>query len=90
MKETGERQIDLLAGITRIIVGQKFVPLDQLDWHSGPHGSNFLTLNEISQQLDVHEVIYVWVESGLRGTIYQCNNYSDGAWYKHGTTKGFA
>ncbi|MGI2329690.1 hypothetical protein [Planococcus sp. YIM B11945] len=90
MKEVSDTVIDLQAGSTEIIVGKKFVDIGDLSWKSEPNGSECLTLNEIFEQLKTQNVIYVWVEMGLSGVIYQCNNYGDGKWYVHGTTKGYA
>ncbi len=72
-----------------IIADQKIINQDELLWHE----DSYLTLQEIYQQLKSNGyegVFYVWIESAMRGTIYQCNNYKPGLWFVHGHTKGYA
>jgi len=68
---------------------------DEVDiWYS-------LTLKDIYEQVQSYydekygykgscPVIMVIYESGLNGYIYECNNYNQGEWVLHGTTKGYA
>lgn len=72
---------------------------DSLAWRkvSVPeHGyyAECLTLREIYEQVssshNVSPIITVFQDSPLSGEIYQCGNYEDGKWVKHGTTKGYA
>lgn len=80
-----------------ILVGFKYCVLDndELKWHKLHKNSKerYLTLKEIYQQLKekgYEGVIYVWIETPLGGTIYQCGNYEEGQWIKHGNTRGYA
>ena len=70
------------------------IPADKLDWHEHEDSGKYLTLQEIGEQVrSFYEdpVLYVWVDSPLRGVIYQTGNYSESdAWIEHGTTIGYA
>lgn len=90
MKDIGNTTIDIYGDLVKIIVNDIIIDNSSLKWRETELGETELTLNEISKQLNVEGVIYVWVEGGLKGKIYQFNNYADGKWYEHGTTKGFA
>lgn len=90
MKDMGKVTIDMYGYDVKIIVNDRIIDNSSLKWRETELGETELTLDEISKQLNVEGVIYVWVEGGLKGTIYQYNNYCDGKWYEHGTTKGFA
>lgn len=71
---------------------------DKLHWHSEPceplyMNIEFLTLSEIWEQakdLSEQRILTVFVDSPLRGTIFQCGNYEEGKWVKYGTTQGYA
>lgn len=87
-----------------ILIGGMVVPTSHLKWrkeyYSYQHGGEtyqeeheVLTLQDISNQLEKsnhRNVITVWVESPLEGTIYQFGNYHDNQWHEHGTTRGYA
>ncbi|MDC3414283.1 hypothetical protein [Terrihalobacillus insolitus] len=90
MSNIGERTIDLMGYSTKIIVGDKIINNDSLNWRHEENGGIELTLNEIAEQINASSVIYVWIELGLRGEIFMYNNYRDEKWYEHGITKGYA
>lgn len=90
MENIGETIIDLTAYQTRIIVDDKIIDNEKLKWRPESNGGIELTLNEIANQINTMDVIYVWVESGLSGRIFLYNNQDDNKWYEHGTTKGYA
>lgn len=90
MDNIGETTIDLMAYSTRIIVDNEIIDNEKLQWRTESNGGIELTLNEIAQQINTPGTIYVWIELGLRGEIFLYNNYDDGKWYEHGTTKGYA
>jgi hypothetical protein len=79
-----------------IIADKKIINNNRLKWHNENYeefGERYITLKEIYQQLaaqGIDGVIYVWQETPLSGTIYQCSNYEKGLWQKHGTTRGYA
>lgn len=89
MKDVGETVVNDTFEDVRIIVGDRIIDNDELEWREIEDGGRELTLNEIYNQIRT-PLIYVWVETGLSGTIYECGNYEDGKWYEHGTTKGYA
>ena len=65
---------------------------DELTWNYDEEIGEYLTLQEISEQLislgyDI--VFYVWVELGLSGKIYQFGNHGM-FWELHGETQGYA
>lgn len=67
---------------------------NKLKWHRHKEDryEKHLTLKEIYLQLKAKgykDIIYVWEETPLRGTIYMCGNYEEGQWVKHGVTRGF-
>lgn len=90
MESLNKKTVDLTGASARIIVNEQIIDNDQLNWRYEPNGSQELTLAEIAEQIGRDNVIYVWVESGLRGEIFLYNNYRDKKWHEHGTTKGFA
>lgn len=90
MENIGEVTIDLMEHSVKIIVDDKIIDKDTLKWRHESNGSIVLTLNEISEQINTEDIIYVWIESGLSGAIYMFGNYEDKMWCKHGTTRGFA
>lgn len=87
-----------------ILIGDMSIPTSQLKWrreqyvyqedeHTYSEEYEVLTLDEIASQLkDVahKNVITVWAELPLSGTIYQYNNYEDNNWHEHGNTRGYA
>lgn len=77
-------------GFLMIINNDHIVDVDRLRWHEGDEGIEYLTLNEISGQINTSGIIYVWYELGLSGKIYQYGNYEEVGWCEHGTTKGYA
>ena len=92
-------EIDLAAQTVRIIVengqytihrqevvSESLVALHDLQWRRLKNGSICLTLQEIIEQLNPKGVVYVWVDSPLRGEIFMY----DGRWQEHGDTKGYA
>ena len=83
----------------KIILGNGILDNNELEWHKrgdlylGEVKERCLTLKEIYQQIKAkghEEVIYVWEEGPLGGTIYICGNYNEGQWVEHGTTRGYA
>lgn len=78
------------------------MPLVFFDWHCEPDRDedfSYITLDEIYQQFkkktgcefpSLDSIITVVVERPLSGEIYQCGNYGDGVWVKHGTLRGYA
>lgn len=48
-----------------------------------------LKLSEIVEQLGENQIITVFIEEPMRGTILQYGNYGD-KWYEIGTTCGYA
>jgi hypothetical protein len=91
MENIGDITIDLMGYSTRIIVDDRIIDNNELIWRNDEvNGGIELTLNEIAKQINTPNIIYVWIELGLRGEIFMYNNYSDGKWYKHGTTRGYA
>ncbi|GGB26718.1 hypothetical protein GCM10011409_00030 [Lentibacillus populi] len=88
--ELGEKTVDLMGYSVRIIVGNQIIDNDSLNWRETEQGGLELTLNEIAEQIKTPDVIFVWIELGLRGEIFLYNNYGDEKWYEHGSTKGFA
>ena len=79
-----------------IIVNEKTIDANTLKWHEENYeefGERYITLGEIYRQLlkkGYTGTIYVWEETPLEGTIYQCGNYEQGQWMEHGKTKGYA
>lgn len=62
-------------------------------WRTVGEGINefeVLTLYEIASQLRDAWIITVITESPFSGKIYQYGNYSDGEWWKIGSTGGYA
>lgn len=94
MENISETRIDLASGIVRIIVNDVMVPDEKFKWNDPEEYGGWLTLGEILEQLKGMDfsggVIYVWEDTPLRGTIYQCGNYEPDTWYEYGKTKGFA
>ena len=86
----GATTIDLMFHHTRIIVNNQIIDNSSLNWRHETNGNIELTLNEIAEQVNSSNVIYVWIELGLSGVIFLYNNYGDGKWINHGTTKGYA
>jgi hypothetical protein len=77
----------------------------KLKWHTDEGGYEYLTLNEILEQVieqlpikhtdtgkEVIPFIRVHYESGLWGVIFEAGNYTDigRQWIVHGVTKGYA
>lgn len=85
-----ETTICLMSYHTVIIVEDQIIDNHKLNWRHEDNGGIELTLKEIAEQINPAGTIYVWIELGLRGEIFLYNNYCDGKWYKHGTTKGYA
>lgn len=69
---------------------------DKLDWHKDAEDVEYLTLQEIGDQVyilsgGIMPVLYVWVEGPLRGEIYQTGNYPGcDDWILYGKTNGYA
>ena len=69
---------------------------DKLNWHKDDEDGEYLTLQEIGDQVralsgGIMHVLYVWVEGPLHGEIYQTGNYHGcDAWILHGKTNGYA
>lgn len=89
-KDLCETVINNYVHTVKIIVNDTIIDNSQLQWRESEIGGLELTLDEIATQIDEHGVIYVWVEGGLEGRIYQFGNYSDCKWHEHGKTKGYA
>lgn len=73
-------------------IANKTIDNNTLKWHK-EFGEKYITLGEIYRQLlerGYTGIIYVWEETPLEGTIYQCSNYEQGQWKEHGKTKGYA
>lgn len=85
-----ETTICLMSYHTVIIVEDQIIDNHKLNWRHEDNGGIELTLKEIAEQINPTGTIYVWIELGLWGEIYLYDNYRDGKWYKHGTTKGYA
>lgn len=69
------------------------VDIEKLKWNAGEDEYPYLSLSEISDQLQnmgYTYPFYVWEESGLSGQIYLYGNYEPNEWQEHGTTKGYA
>lgn len=63
------------------------------DKEAPPELREYLTLDEIAEQMNELNCFppYLLINEGaLQGIIYMWGNYSDKAWYKHGTTRGYA
>ena len=93
MKEDVGKRVVYGCYFVRIIVGERIVPNESLRWNDPEEEFGWLTLNEIRDQLEdmgIENVIYVWEDTPLRGTIYQYGNYNPKTWEEYGQTKGFA
>ena len=79
---------------TKNINSIETIQAEKLEWHEDEDADKYLTLQEIGEQVRSicdDPVIYVWVDTPLRGVIYQTGNYSGSdAWIEHGTTMGYA
>ena len=63
--------------------------VDNLIWNEEKEWGGYLTLKEISEQLNGASVRVI-MDYGLSGKIYEYGNYNDGKWRLYGITKGFA
>ena len=76
-------------GIARIICDNKGKTI--YNSANGDEHDTFLSLNDCLKEIDYCVgVCIVIFETALSGQIYQYGNYSDGFWYEHGETKGYA
>lgn len=79
-------------GITSV----QTIPVDMFLWNHDGNLEEYLTLREVWEQAQKflgrrHPVLYVWVNSPLRGEIYQCGNCPENPhWILHGVTDGYA
>lgn len=79
-------------GITSV----QTIPADMFSWNHDDNLEEYLSLREIWEQAQKflgrrHPVLYVWVDSPLRGEIYQCGNCPENPhWILHGVTEGYA
>lgn len=88
-KECGQTEIDFMNEVVYIHDGSEFYKKTGLVFREND-SSWCLTLNEISDQLKPAGLLYVIVEGGLSGVIYEYGNYTDIKWVVHGKTKGYA
>lgn len=74
--------------------GLDFLKPAQLEWRKIDWGYEIgevelLKLSEIVEQLGKKQIITIFIEEPMRGTILQYGNYGD-EWYEIGTTCGYA